>query len=291
MTPVVQPTVLLVDDVEIDVRRYFRALSVVNTYKVKIARSVDEALVFAEENKIDAAILDLKMPPGRLGDIETNYGEETGYALASKLIETNKNIGIIILSHVEAGNDLESAIRAKLNIRDVLLKLDTKPIDLIRSLDSIFGRRSMTPTLFIVHGHDRDLIEFIQDVVTNELKWDKPIVLDEQAGGGLTIIEKFEKFASSAEGVIVLLTPDDVGASSKDLTAQQFRARQNVFFELGYFYGKFRRQSGRVFLIKKGVMEIPSDLSGVVYVDVDNIISARTVIVRELQHAFRALGF
>jgi predicted nucleotide-binding protein len=65
---------------------------------------------------------------------------------------------------------------------------------------------------------------------------------------------------------VVLLTPDDV-ASSKSTPAQSDRARQNVIFELGYFAGKLGR--GRACLLQKGSVEIPSDLHGVVYIELD----------------------
>lgn len=48
------------------------------------------------------------------------------------------------------------------------------------------------------------------------------------------------------------------------------RARQNVIFELGYFVGKFGRKSGRVIMLHKGALEIPSNLQGVIYMDITN---------------------
>jgi predicted nucleotide-binding protein len=52
------------------------------------------------------------------------------------------------------------------------------------------------------------------------------------------------------------------------------RARQNVIFELGYFYGLLRRQSGRIVLLHKGGLEIPSDLTGIIYIDITHGIEA-----------------
>ena len=67
----------------------------------------------------------------------------------------------------------------------------------------------------------------------------------------------------------MLLTPDDSGTSE-----EKKRARQNVIFELGYFYGKLGRKSGRVLLLHKGNLELPNDLSGIVYINIDNGIEA-----------------
>lgn len=103
------------------------------------------------------------------------------------------------------------------------------------------------------------------------MKWPRPIVLDEQAAGGLTIIEKFEHFASTADAVIVLMSPDDIGSSIERIDGKQFRARQNVLFELGYFFGVFGRRSGRVFLVKSGELEIPTDLAGILYIPVSSM--------------------
>jgi len=40
------------------------------------------------------------------------------------------------------------------------------------------------------------------------------------------------------------------------------RARQNVIFELGFFYGLLGRYEGRVIALRKGDVEIPSDIHG-----------------------------
>lgn len=115
--------------------------------------------------------------------------------------------------------------------------------------------------IFIVHGHDHglrnELYIFLQEVTGK-----KPVILDFQASGGKTLIEKFESKALKASVAVVLLTPDDVGAAkgSSDL---QPRARQNVVFEMGYFVGSLDRS--RVITINDGV-EAPSDIAGLVYI-------------------------
>lgn len=132
----------------------------------------------------------------------------------------------------------------------------------------IVGSSQLTNTsdrkVFIVHGRDegaRDkLVAFLRKVGLD------PIVLDEIPSAGRTIIEKFEQTASTVGYAVVLLTPDDAGAL-KDAGDQQDRARQNVIYELGYFAGKLGR--GKVCLLQKGTIEIPSDLSGIVYVSLD----------------------
>jgi predicted nucleotide-binding protein len=101
------------------------------------------------------------------------------------------------------------------------------------------------------------------------LKWQEPIVLRDQASGGKTIIEKFEECAHRIDCVFVLLTPDDMGGlvGTND---EKRRSRQNVIFEAGFFYGKLDRLSGRVLLLHKGPLELPSDISGVVLINIEN---------------------
>lgn len=113
--------------------------------------------------------------------------------------------------------------------------------------------------VFIVHGHDGELKQLVARVL--EKQSIEPIILSEQANCGATIIEKFEKH-SDVRAAICLFTEDDLGRvkTGKDLKA---RARQNVVFEAGYFIGKLGRD--RVVLLANKEIEMPSDLSGVVY--------------------------
>jgi predicted nucleotide-binding protein len=115
--------------------------------------------------------------------------------------------------------------------------------------------------IFIVHGHD--------DVPRKELRsliesfGLRPIVLVDQDDRGMTIIEKFEYYASTCSFAFILMTPDDRMDEVGD-AEQQFRARQNVIMELGWFMARLGRE--RVVLLHKGEVEIPSDISGVVYI-------------------------
>ena len=112
-----------------------------------------------------------------------------------------------------------------------------------------------------------------------------PIVLHREPDEGRTIIEKFEDNAALSTVVFVLLTPNDVGASAGQTNDQKRRARQNVIFELGFFLGSLGRLSGRIVLLHRGPIELPSDLSGVIYIDIsDGIESSGEQIRNELQH-------
>ncbi|MGN6196844.1 MAG: TIR domain-containing protein [Ginsengibacter sp.] len=115
--------------------------------------------------------------------------------------------------------------------------------------------------IFVVHGQDDksrlELCKFLKDDFKLE-----PIVLKEKPNKSIeTIISKFERLASECSAAIVLFTPDDDSGDNK-------RARQNVIFELGYFLGKFHQEDNRrVIILKKGNIEIPSDINGVLYLE------------------------
>ena len=72
----------------------------------------------------------------------------------------------------------------------------------------------------------------------------------------------------------MLLTPDDPSAALSDPDAAKRRARQNVIFELGFFLGQLGRRSGRVFLLHKGSLDLPSDISGLIYINIDHGVDA-----------------
>lgn len=122
---------------------------------------------------------------------------------------------------------------------------------------------SMTK-IFIVHGHDGALQQSVARVI--EKQGIEAVILSEQANQGRTIIEKFEA-NSDVGGAICLFTADDVG-KAKDAASESPRARQNVVLETGYFMGKLGRK--HVVILADSEIEIPSDLSGMVYTNTTN---------------------
>jgi len=141
---------------------------------------------------------------------------------------------------------------------------------------------TLTTNVFVVHGHDEEMKQHVARTLSKLGL--QPIILHEQPNAGKTIIEKFEVNADVAFA-IVLLSPDDmafpIGGSAKQAKP---RARQNVVLELGYFVGKLGRN--RVFPLKRGDnLELPSDLSGVVYTAYDAGGHWRFEVVRELKAA------
>ncbi len=135
--------------------------------------------------------------------------------------------------------------------------------------------------IFIFHGHgelaELELVKFISGLNL------EPIVLHMQASSGRTIIEKIELYSNVGFG-IVLYTPCDVGSKVGELNGQ-YRARQNVVFEHGYLIGKLGRS--RVSAIVKDRVEIPNDISGVVYILLDD----KGCWKEELKKEMRSVGY
>ncbi|MGL6076129.1 MAG: TIR domain-containing protein [Fimbriiglobus sp.] len=137
--------------------------------------------------------------------------------------------------------------------------------------------------VFIVHGHDEGMQQAAARALS-KLGLD-PVILSEQANEGRTIIEKFESSSDQVGFAVILFSPDDKAHSTKAAPdTARLRARQNVVLELGYFASKLGR--GRVFVMKFGELEMPSDISGVVYTTYDNPSGNwRFELVRELKAA------
>lgn len=136
---------------------------------------------------------------------------------------------------------------------------------------------SSTAPIFVVHGHDHGLLHEVVRVLERATAREV-IVLHEQPNAGRTIVEKFEAHAASASYAVVLLTDDDVGGVVGGETKP--RGRQNVVFELGFFFGKLGRERVAV-LLAPGV-EQPSDIAGLVYIAVDPNGAWKYQLAREL---------
>ena len=136
--------------------------------------------------------------------------------------------------------------------------------------------------IFVVHGHDAVSRLELCNILKDDFKLD-PVVLQDKPNNSIdTIIGKFERLASECSSAIILFTPDDDAGPNK-------RARQNVIFELGYFLGKFQANKDRkVIILKKGSVEIPSDIAGVLYLSYENSV---TEIFYQLRKQFQHWGY
>ena len=139
--------------------------------------------------------------------------------------------------------------------------------------------RPDTSKVFIVHGSDEsvknDVAGFVKEMGLH------PIILNEQPNAGSTIIEKIDKY-SNVGFALVLYTECDIGFKKGHLNGK-YRSRQNVIFEHGYFTAKLGRN--KVAVIVKGDIERPNDISGLVYIEMNNDNNWQNSIKQELKHA------
>ncbi len=119
--------------------------------------------------------------------------------------------------------------------------------------------------VFIVHGHD-DAVKINVARFIEKLNIEA-IILHEKPSSGKTIIEKIEEYSDVGFG-IVLYTPCDIGSKKGDEKNIKPRARQNVVFEHGFLIGKIGRNN--VCALVKDETETPNDISGVVYISLNN---------------------
>jgi len=134
--------------------------------------------------------------------------------------------------------------------------------------------------IFIIHGHDEGKWRELQDILEDLNQ--EIVVLKEEPSAGETIIEKFEKLADDCCYAFALITPDDLVKKKGNRYSQ---ARPNVLFELGWFYGRFGRD--RVCIIKKADTEMPSDLSGILSIDILERVSEG---LKEIQDELQRIG-
>lgn len=187
--------------------------------------------------------------------------------------------GIIKPSVDKLIEDLKKHLSAKRNFLQIM-------IDYMIPLASEEGgktenlMKTFRKDIFIVHGHDeaakQAVARFLEKLNLNT------IILHEKPDKGRTIIEKFEDY-SDVGFAIILLTPDDMGYKNGEPGEVKPRARQNVIFELGYFIGKLGR--GNVCALYKEGIELPSDIQGVLYVQMDLAEGWHMKLAREIKHA------
>ncbi len=123
---------------------------------------------------------------------------------------------------------------------------------------------SAANVVFIVHGHDEANALKLEALLRARWKLET-VVLKNEPHKGRTLIDKFEEEAERAGFALVLLSPDDL-VQVQD--AVYLQSRPNVFFELGWFYGRLRRE--RTCLVWKTGGKLPSDLGGIGRVEFAN---------------------
>lgn len=175
----------------------------------------------------------------------------------------------------------EDLLRAAARLRQIQLDFESLPASAQK--DSLIKNENLgadSGPVFLIHGHDHVRRDLVKGFLA-ELGVQVVVSLDTPANG-MTIAEKIDE-AGGASFAVAVLTPDDVGRAVVDQPGHEaMRARQNVIYELGYFAGRLGRH--RVCVLRSSALELPSDLNGQVFIDLDEP-EWKTRLVREMRAA------
>ena len=137
---------------------------------------------------------------------------------------------------------------------------------------AVTGTLASYPRILIIHGRGdsgSSLQEKIRD--SQDIRGiSEPTIMKLSGQGASTVPMVFENHADRVSAAIAIVTADDVGATARlddnthknalDLKVER-RARENVWVEVGWFWGRLGRD--RIFLWQRDSVAIPSDLQGV----------------------------
>jgi CheY-like chemotaxis protein len=260
---------------------HFLGHNVERMTSAKIALDEIERVVAA-----DLVFLDVIMASSATAEVEPGRSCTGGMEVFREIRKRRPDQPVIVFSATEDGI-VKDALNHDPHSRFVSKWGSPRLPQIAEIVNGILGVGTAPPSLqpFIVHGHDDKMKLDLKNYLQNTLHLPEPIILHEKPNGGRTLIEKLEDYALLSSIIFVLLTPDDLMAKAGDSDTEKRRARQNVIFEMGYFLGTLGRRSGRVLLLHRGPLDIPSDLAGIIYVDIpDTIEAAGEKIRREVEH-------
>lgn len=271
------PTVLIVDNNENLLEDYTNFLRK-RGYNVIPAASCGEAKRILAAGGVDVAVFDL-----RLND-DQDEQDVSGLILAR---EVAPGVPKIILTGFPEVRHVCAALRPGPGGLPAAFHFVEKELDLeqlVEAIDHTLTRAKKVlharREVFVVHGHDEAARLMVADFIRKVGL--KPIILCEEPGEGLPILQQIERH-SEVGFVVVLLTGDDVGYAKNDPESKRPRARQNVIFELGFFIAKLGSRKVRC-LYQEGV-EIPTDYQGIIYIPQDEGGGWRLRLAREMKAA------
>ncbi len=253
-------------------------------YAVQRISSASDALQEVDTiARADLVILDIIMErPAELPGIRG--ARTTGLGILTAIRAKNASLPIVVFSGT-ADRIVLDAVSGLPNTKFLSKWNNPSLKELFQIIDDLLqtSRDQIGPFVFIVHGHDDAEKLAVKNYLQNNLGFPEPIILHEKPNLGRTIIEKLEDYTGQIDVCVVILTPDDKMADPTEGDNAKRRARQNVIFELGYFMGVFGRTSGKVILLHKGELDLPSDIRGLLYIDISNgILAAGEMIRKEL---------
>ena len=282
-----QPKVLLVEDDP------YTAEGIITVFKMAgmapiVTSSISEAKRAITKHHPDVVVMDIGILPKPGEDVVASHGgHRAGLVLADWIATRHPKTAMIGYSGAAnpefkeqfegyGGRFLVKLAGNNELVRTVyeLTPKVKRPVARVSKKSALSTKNNHPANVFIIHGHDDRATWELKNYIQNTLGLPQPIILHEQPNLGRTIIEKLQDEAEEVGIAFVLLTPDDLIAKPRQNNEQKRRARQNVIFEMGFFFGLLGRRTGRVILLHKGRIELPSDIHGLVYIDVSNGIEA-----------------
>lgn len=243
------------------------------TSKEEVIEDFLEPYLKGEEFLFDGYMVN----PKNIGRFLVKETEQTTSILA-KHEQNNLPEGLIM---VVTRQDIFSYEEYTKDITREMLEMAKKEVKVIEhTVEDDINKEIDRTKVFIVHGHDNAALnEVALFVRTLGLT---PIVIREQVNSGKTIIEKIESNSNVGFGV-VLYTPCDIGSTKDNKESLQPRARQNVVFEHGFLLGKIGREN--VAALVKDNVETPNDISGMVYIKMDEYARWQVELAKEMKHS------
>lgn len=265
-------TIVLVDDDNVFRRKWAQTLRG-DGFEVLEAASVKKAKELLK-GYVDLAIIDLRLERDR------DENDVSGLTLAA---EVGKNsIPVIIFTGV-AKRKAEEALKVfrqkggSIPASVTVLDKDEPEAALKVVHDTTLV---IIPKIFLVHGHD----ENAKMAVVECLKGFQVIVLRDMPGGAMSLLNKIDGYSTKTHFAVILVTPDDFGGLRAKPREKKVRARQNVIFEYGLFFGKLGA-GNVVALHSEEKIEVPSDLAGIHYLSMDPDGHWRDMLVKEIKEA------
>lgn len=178
----------------------------------------------------------------------------------------------------EERDELKSKVQYLEALKEMLQIIPTAAIKENTPSDRL--QTTNSKKVFIVHGHNHALRNEVE-LLVKQLDFE-PIVLFKEPNLGDTVIEKLFRKMDDASFAIVLYTKCDEGKAVEEDHLKP-RARQNVVFEHGLMCGLIGRK--RVVALVEDGVEIPSDLSGIIYIRIDEAKRWQFDVAREMKAA------
>lgn len=149
------------------------------------------------------------------------------------------------------------------------------------------ARADRPSKVFVVYGHDQRSRDQLEATLR---RWGlEPLILDQLATEGQTVIEKLESAIAEASFGVVLATPDDEGHRVGRPDEKALRARQNVVLEMGMLLARLGRKHVAILLKTQENMERPSDIQGLIYIPFKDDIAKEAGVT--LAKAMDACGY